>query len=145
MKLHQNVGYLALIGQVSPMLGLLGTVYGMIDSFRTVAEQAGYLQPGRLAGGIYTALTTTLLGLIVAIPAMAAYVFFRNRVLNLLSETSVVLEELIYPFKKGRFKTRRVAPSAARPAGAPVPRPLRAFSGAALVQALASRPIPRSG
>ncbi|HUW57367.1 MAG TPA: MotA/TolQ/ExbB proton channel family protein, partial [Planctomycetota bacterium] len=50
MRLHQNVGYLALIGTVSPMLGLLGTVYGMIDSFRTVAEQAGYLQPGRLAG-----------------------------------------------------------------------------------------------
>jgi len=117
MRLHQNVGYLALIGSVSPMLGLLGTVYGMIASFRTVAEQAGYLQPGRLATGIYTALTTTLMGLIVAIPAMAAYVYFRNRVLNLLSETAVVVEELIYPFKKGKFKE---AP-AAQPARAQAP------------------------
>ena len=115
MQLHQNVGYLALIGTVSPMLGLLGTVYGMIDSFRTVAEQAGYLQPGRLAGGIYTALTTTLLGLIVAIPAMASHVYFRNRVLNLLNETAVVVEELLYPFKKGKFKE---VPTA-RPANAP--------------------------
>jgi len=115
MRLHQNVGYLALIGTVSPMLGLLGTVYGMIDSFRTVAEQAGYLQPGRLAGGIYTALTTTLLGLLVAIPAMASHVYFRNRVLNLLNETAVVVEELLYPFKKGKFREAPVA----RPTGAP--------------------------
>ena len=120
MRLHQNVGYLALIGTVSPMLGLLGTVYGMIASFRTVAEQAGYLQPGRLAGGIYTALTTTLLGLIVAIPAMGAHVYFRNRVLNLLTEAAVVVEELLYPFKKGRFKEVSVA---ARPAPAATPPP----------------------
>ena len=103
MKLHQNVGYLALIGSVSPMLGLLGTVYGMILSFQTVSEAAGSVQPARLAGGIYTALTTTLMGLIVAIPAMSAYVYFRNRVLNRLNETAVVVEELFFPFKKGRF------------------------------------------
>jgi biopolymer transport protein ExbB len=104
MRFHQSIGYLALIGTVAPMLGLLGTVYGMIAAFRAVAEQAGYLQPGRLAGGIYTALTTTLLGLMVAIPAMSAYVFFRYRLLDLLGETAVVVEELIYPFKKGRYR-----------------------------------------
>jgi biopolymer transport protein ExbB len=103
MRLHQNVGYLALIGQVSPMLGLLGTVYGMILAFQTVAEQAGTIQPGRLAFGIYTALTTTLMGLTVAIPAMSSHVYFRNRALNLLKETAIIVEELIYPFKKGRF------------------------------------------
>ncbi len=112
MRFHQNIGYLALIGTVAPMLGLLGTVYGMIAAFRAVAEQAGYLQPGRLAAGIYTALTTTLLGLMVAIPAMSAYVYFRYRLLDLLGETAVVVEELIYPFKKGRYR------EAPRPAGA---------------------------
>jgi len=110
MRLHQNVGYLALIGNVAPMLGLLGTVYGMISSFRTVADAAGSVQPARLAGGIYTALTTTLMGLIVAIPAMAAYVYFRNRVLNLLNETAVVVEELLFPFKKGGFREASAAP-----------------------------------
>lgn len=118
MRLHQNTGYLALIGTVSPMLGLLGTVYGMIAAFQTVAEQAGYLQPGRLASGIYTALTTTLMGLIVAIPAMSAHVYFRNRVLNLLNETAAVVEELLYPFKKGTFREGpavRVAEEAAPP------------------------------
>jgi len=119
MKLHQSVGYLALIGSVSPMLGLLGTVYGMINSFQTVAEAAGSVQPARLAGGIYTALTTTLMGLMVAIPAMSAYVYFRNRVLNLLGETAVVVEELLFPFKKGKFKeaappTHRAKPDSPR-------------------------------
>ena len=119
MRLHQNVGYLPLIGTVSPMLGLLGTVYGMIACFHSVADQAGYLQPGRLAAGIYMALTTTLLGLMVAIPAMSVYVYFRNRVITLLNETAAVVEELLYPFKKGRFKEV----PAARPTGAPTAVP----------------------
>ncbi len=119
MRFHQNIGYLALIGTVAPMFGLLGTVYGMIASFRAVAEQAGYLQPGKLAGGIYTALTTTLLGLMVAIPAMSAYVYFRYRLLNLLAETGAVVEELIYPFKKGKY--REVSHPPAPPAAPPPP------------------------
>ncbi len=118
MRFHQTIGYLALIGTVAPMFGLLGTVYGMIASFRAVAEQAGYLQPGRLAAGIYTALTTTLLGLMVAIPAMSAYVYFRYRLLNLLGEAAAVVEELIYPFKKGRYREAARAPSPAPAAGA---------------------------
>jgi len=130
MRLHQNIGYLALIGTVAPMFGLLGTVYGMIASFRAVAEQAGYLQPGRLASGIYQALTTTLEGLMVAIPAMSAYVYFRNRVLRLLNETAVVVEELIYPFKKGKF---REVP-AARPVNASAAAAASAVAQAKLVQ-----------
>jgi len=125
MRLHQNVNYLALIGNIAPMLGLLGTVYGMINSFQTVADAAGSVQPARLAAGIYTALTTTLMGLIVAIPAMAAYVYFRNRVVNLMNETAVVVEELLFPFKKGGFReatgaprpTDATKPPARKPAG----------------------------
>ena len=95
-----------------------------------MADQAGYIQPGLLAKGIYTALTTTLLGLIVAIPAMTAYVFFRNRVLNLLSETSVVIEELIYPFKKGRVRIKRPAAPVAQAAPVPPPPDVKSDDGA---------------
>ena len=124
MRLLQSVGYLGLIAAVSPMLGLLGTVYGMIASFQAVADQAGNLQPGLLAAGIYTALTTTLMGLIVAIPAMSAQVYFRNRVLNLLNESAAVVEEILYPFKKKRVREvvqARPLPSATSAVSKPAP------------------------
>ena len=89
-RLHQNIGYLALIGNVAPMLGLLGTVTGMIRSFHTVAEYAGNVQPGKLAEGIYEALVTTFQGLVVAIPALVFFVYFRNRIVSLLDETASV-------------------------------------------------------
>lgn len=98
-RLHQNIGYLSLIGNVAPMMGLLGTVIGMMRSFHAVAEYAGNVQPGRLAEGIYEALTTTFMGLLVAIPALILFVCFRNRVVNLLDETAAVAEEVIFPLK----------------------------------------------
>jgi len=98
-RLYQNVGYLSLIGNVAPMMGLLGTVTGMMRSFYAVAEYAGNVQPGRLAEGIYEALTTTFMGLLVAIPALILFVFFRNRIVNVLDETAAVAEEIIFPLK----------------------------------------------
>lgn len=75
-KLMQWVNYLNVFATISPMLGLLGTVTGMIQSFDQLA--AGRSEPQDLAGGIGEAMTTTATGLIVGIPAMFCYFYFRN-------------------------------------------------------------------
>jgi biopolymer transport protein ExbB len=71
------IDYLSIIGAVAPMVGLLGTVSGMIKAFQTIGAQ-GMGKPEALAGNIGEALVTTATGLIVAIPAMLFYYYFRN-------------------------------------------------------------------
>ncbi len=98
-KLHQKVGYLSLIANVAPMLGLLGTVMGMIMTFNKLASSAVAPKPAELAGGIGVALGTTFLGLLVAIPMTIVFVFFRNRVVNVVVEIGAITEELMSRFK----------------------------------------------
>ena len=71
------IDYLSIIGATAPMLGLLGTVSGMIKAFQTIGSQ-GMGKPEVLAGNIGEALVTTATGLIIAIPAMLFYYYFRN-------------------------------------------------------------------
>ncbi len=73
MKLEHKLGYIALIGNIAPMVGLLGTVHGMIISFGEIANSTQTPKPSELAGGIQVALYTTLVGLILAIPAIVSY------------------------------------------------------------------------
>jgi len=98
-KLHQKVGYLSLIANLSPMMGLLGTVLGMIGAFNTIANSPVQPSPKQLGGDISIALGTTFLGLCVAIPMTAVYVYFRNKVILVSAEVGAVSEELM-----GRFK-----------------------------------------
>ena len=98
MKLEHRLSYMALIGTVSPMIGLLGTVQGMIASFQVIATSTTAPKPSDLALGISTALFTTLVGLFIAIPAIAAYNILRNRVARLVLEVGIVSEDLM-----GRF------------------------------------------
>ncbi len=99
MKLEHRLGYMALIGNLAPMVGLLGTVQGMITSFQVIATGGSTPKPSELAGGISTALFTTLIGLMVAIPAIAAYNILRNRVARLLLEVGVTSENLMSRFE----------------------------------------------
>lgn len=101
-KLLRPLEYLNVLGQVSPMLGLFGTVYGMIVAFQRLVDAGGGADPQTLAAGISTALVTTLWGLIVAIPALAAYSVIRNRVDAFTSDGMLVAEELVSVFKPGR-------------------------------------------
>lgn len=71
------IDYLSIIGATAPMLGLLGTVSGMIKAFQTIGAQ-GMGKPEALAGNIGEALMTTATGLVIAIPAMLCYYYFRN-------------------------------------------------------------------
>ena len=100
MKLDHRLSYMALIGTISPMIGLFGTVYGMIKSFSVIANSLTQPKPAELAEGISTALFTTLVGLAIAIPAIAAYNILRNRVSRLVLEVGIISEGLMSRFER---------------------------------------------
>lgn len=102
MTMEHRLSYLALIGSIAPMIGLMGTVWGMIASFRTIATAPVAPKPKDLADGISTALFTTLEGLVVAIPAIIAYSLLRNRVTRLLLEVGRVSEGLMSRLPVGK-------------------------------------------
>ena len=91
----RRIEWLNIIGNVAPMIGLFGTVWGMIDAFTGIVHAGGQPEPADLAGGISTALVTTWWGMVVAIPALAAYGFLRNRIDSLSAQTAVTVEELL--------------------------------------------------
>ncbi|MBL8745866.1 MAG: MotA/TolQ/ExbB proton channel family protein [Phycisphaerae bacterium] len=86
---------LNIIGNVAPMIGLFGTVYGMILVFRAIVAAGGTPDPTNLAAGIGTKLVGTFWGLIVAIPALSAYAFLRNRVEGSSAEALVQAKRLL--------------------------------------------------
>lgn len=79
-KLTSNLKPLMIVYLVAPLLGLLGTVWGMIDAFATIAMQNALGKPEMLASGVYQALVTTAAGLTIAIPTVVAYYIFKARV-----------------------------------------------------------------
>jgi biopolymer transport protein ExbB len=99
MKMEHKLSYMALIGTVSPMIGLFGTVHGMIASFQEIAFSETTPKPNELAKGISTALFTTLIGLAIAIPAIAGFNILRNRIQRLTLEVGILSEGLM-----GRFQ-----------------------------------------
>jgi biopolymer transport protein ExbB len=99
MKLEHRLSYLALIGTISPMVGLFGTVHGMIASFQVIAAGGSTPKASDLAQGISTALFTTLIGLAIAIPAIAAFNILRNRVARLVLEVGICSEDMMSRFQ----------------------------------------------
>ncbi len=99
MKMDHRLSYLALIGTLAPMIGLFGTVEGMIRSFYGIAVAGTSPDPNKLAEGISTALLTTLIGLAIAIPAIAGYNILRNLVQRRILEVGITSENLM-----GRFE-----------------------------------------
>lgn len=94
--MEQRVSYLAIIGQLGPMIGLVGTIAGMISSFREIATAAGSQpKPELVARGISMALFITLEGVALAVPAIFFYSFFRNRIAVLNMEASRVADRVI--------------------------------------------------
>ena len=79
-KIESLLPTLDIIAQVSPLLGLLGTVIGMISSFNQLELGGSLVDPAVLAGGIWTALLTTAIGLIVAIPALISHHYFEKKI-----------------------------------------------------------------
>lgn len=93
-RLNANLRPLVVVGMIAPLLGLLGTVWGMIESFSSIALQDGLGKPELLAAGISQALITTAAGLSVAIPTQAAYFWFRGRIDRFVRRTEDIYLEL---------------------------------------------------
>ena len=98
MKLEHRLSYIALIGVISPMVGLLGTVDGMVGAFQELASKSTQPSPQVLAEKIGTALVTTLVGLLLAIPAVAFFTFFKNRLARFTLEVGIMSEQLMSRF-----------------------------------------------
>lgn len=99
-KLFRRTEVLATIAAIAPMLGLAGTVIGMIEAFMTIANQDGAAQAQDLAGGIGQALVTTLMGLAIAIPTMVACNYFRHRIDAIVSQAGNRIEHIMSPLGK---------------------------------------------
>jgi biopolymer transport protein ExbB len=100
MKLEHRLSFLSLVGSIAPMVGLLGTVDGMVASFQVIAMSDTQPKPSQLAQGISMALITTLVGLVIAIPAIIAYNMMKNRLSRLVMECGQMAGNLM-----GRFET----------------------------------------
>lgn len=126
-RLHRSTDAIGLIASISPMLGLLGTVVGMVGAFDTLAVSQGVAKPDQLAGNISIALITTVLGLIVAIPCTAVYAYLRNRIDSLVADIGNLIEELASHVEQGG-QTKSPAPTPA-PGGARQAAPSPATAG----------------
>lgn len=101
-RLERYMSALATCANVAPLLGLLGTVWGMIKAFEQIQHKQGQVNPSDLAEGIGNALITTAAGLTVAIPALVVYNYFVTRVENMILEMEISSSELVELLTKNR-------------------------------------------
>jgi biopolymer transport protein ExbB len=126
----RRIEYLNIIGNLGPLLGLLGTVLGMIEAFSMMQARQGQANPADLAGGISTALCHTFLGLFLAVPCLAAFGVLRTMVDRLTIRGALISEELLLMIKPAEAKPAIPSPAAPgavravpQPAVTPTPIP----------------------
>jgi len=100
----RSVEYLNLLGNIAPMIGLLGTVLGMIMAFFTIVDKGGIPSPAELADALGIKLVCTFVGLLVAIPSLTVYGLIRNRIDILCTEGLVTAQSLIMTLRPGKDK-----------------------------------------
>jgi biopolymer transport protein ExbB len=114
------IEYLNIIGNLGPLLGLLGTVLGMIEAFQQM-QGAGGADPGKLGAGIATALSHTFMGLFLAVPCLACFGILRTLVDRLTVRGGLVAEELLLMMKPAERTATAPAAPVARPTAMPQP------------------------
>ncbi|MFM9996382.1 MAG: MotA/TolQ/ExbB proton channel family protein [Phycisphaerales bacterium] len=119
-RLHRLTDGLGILAAVGPMLGLLGTVIGMIGAFDSIAQIEGAARSQALARFMAMALVNTAEGLVVAIPCTVAFALFRRRIDGLTAEASIIIEELAGHIEQASGGERPAGARAARPAGGAV-------------------------
>jgi biopolymer transport protein ExbB len=100
LRLEHRLSYLGTIASVAPMLGLLGTVFGMVKAFGVIARSGGTPQATELAYGISQALVTTQIGLLIAIPALVLFEIFKNRLAQFVLELDTQIAHVLKLFKQ---------------------------------------------
>jgi len=108
-RFEKNMVWLATVANVAPLMGFLGTVAGMINSFEALAE-AGLSNPGLVASGISEALITTASGLAIAIPVQLAYNFFMNKINKFVRDVETSTNMLLETF--GEMERGGITPEA---------------------------------
>jgi biopolymer transport protein ExbB len=116
----RKIEYLNIIGNLGPLLGLLGTVFGMIDAFQGLKNSGGKADPAVLSGGISLALTHTMLGLLLAIPCLASFGILRTMVDRITTQGALTAEELLLMIKPAEAK-----PTASPARSSAAPQPVR--------------------
>jgi biopolymer transport protein ExbB len=117
----QKNNYTAVIATLGPMLGLVGTVFGMIQSFSVLAT-AKQIIPAQLADGISHALVVTLFGVAISVPAIFFNAFFRNRITRVCMDVGHIADDLLTQMYHNSKKPAAGAPPAAAPSAPPPPR-----------------------
>ncbi|WP_432797567.1 MotA/TolQ/ExbB proton channel family protein [Poriferisphaera sp. WC338] len=144
VKILRPIEYLNVLGNIAPMIGLFGTVYGMIRAFQQLVAEGGNAEPSQLAAGISTALITTFWGLVVAVPALASYALIRNKIDSLASEGVLIVESIIAPFKPTPQQiqaARQAAAQANTPQTVQRPTPVASQPSAVAPQAAAASSV----
>ena len=94
-KLWQNIAYLGDIATIAPLMGLLGTVLGMIQAFNVISYAGASLKPIMLVGGISKALVTTAAGLVIAVPVLSVYSYFRGIVQDISNQVEMYSTDIM--------------------------------------------------
>jgi len=135
---------LALVASIAPMLGLLGTVVGINGAFATISSADGFSRPDQLAGDISLALVTTIMGLVLAIPATSAVTYFRNRIEKLAADIAVVVDELAIYLETPAGPAPQPAQAPTRPFQPAQTQPPPQPAGPSATPQTATRPIGRA-
>ncbi len=99
IRLQQKIGWLSIIGAIAPMLGLMGTVLGMLGAFGVIAAAETQPPPRLLAGQIQMALVTTAQGLIVGVPVLVVYAALKNKATAVFLDMGLVVTDILDRFK----------------------------------------------
>ncbi len=113
-KMEKHFKILSAISTIAPLLGLLGTVIGILESFQTIQRMGGQVDVNSLAGGIWVALLTTVAGLIVAIPAQLGYIYFDKKVTersNRMNYVTTYLNEKLFAQSESSYSSSGVVSS----------------------------------
>lgn len=98
-KLNQKISYLNLLANIGPMLGLFGTVYGMVSAFGQIVALGPAVTPKDLASGVQQALITTVDGLLVAMPCIGFGFYFKNKVISITNDLISIGEDMLERFR----------------------------------------------
>lgn len=122
-KSHKN-NYLAVIASIGPMLGLVGTVFGMIGAFMELGRPGTTANPAKLAENVAHALSVTLIGIAISVPAIVFNAFFRNRIGKITLDVGHIADDLLTQMYHNSKKPG--GPVAAAPVAAPAAAPVAA-------------------